>query len=189
MLSNNRKKALGFSVLELMVTVGITGITLALGLPAMKSAINQQRVDSGILSLSKDLTFARSYAINNQKTITLCPMENDICGNDWSNGYTIFLDRNSDGAFDTENDIKLSVNDNYQHGDLIHSTGDTSIQFSLNGQANRGSATLIYCPEHSKEAARGVSLNSMGRARASKDYDGDGYDDNQELLMCTSSSS
>ncbi len=173
---------MGFSIVELAVTVAIIGLTLAIGLPSMNDTMHSRRIDTSISKLSKDLIYSRSYAITNQRVVTICPMKSDVCSNDWSIGYTAFLDINGDAVFNA-NDKKLQVNDEFSYGEfMFSSTPSTNVlQYRANGQITT-QGLFVYCPAVHKSLVRGIKINAMGRSKPTKDYDEDGIDDEPELV-------
>ncbi len=57
------KKNSGFTMIELMVTVGIIGIVMAFGVPSMQIYIKNDRLTSQINTLVGHLAYARSEAV------------------------------------------------------------------------------------------------------------------------------
>jgi len=62
----------GFTIIELLVTIAIAGILMALAAPAMRSAIAARTVVSQSAELLEGLHFARSEAMKRTGPVTIC---------------------------------------------------------------------------------------------------------------------
>ncbi|NTS76717.1 type II transport protein GspH [Catenovulum sp. SM1970] len=177
MLSSlNRKSQKGFNVLELMVAVAITGLTLTLGVPSMSETYADIRVNNTVRQVSKDLVYARTYAISNNTVVTICNLSGSSCTGSWEDGYTIFIDGDASGTFDTANDLKLVENADLAFGELKLSISDSALQYRMNGSVNK-EANFTFCPHSEQGKAKGIIINKMGRTKLTEDYDGDGLDE------------
>ncbi len=99
-----RTKQGGFTLLELVITLIILGMLLAMGLPAMSRMIQSSNVRTLTNELVRDLNLARSHASDLNSPITLCKTNTagDGCqgagtGTNWhQNGWRILADDNND---------------------------------------------------------------------------------------------
>ena len=62
----------GFTVTELVIVMTIVGILTAIGVPSYKYVTTSNRISSEINSLLGDMQFARSQAIKQGLTVTVC---------------------------------------------------------------------------------------------------------------------
>ena len=98
------KRASGFTIIELMITVVVLGIALTFALPSMQQFIMNNRMTSQLNLMSSNLAMARSEAIKQNMPVLLCPNGGgSTCSNaGWEDGWLVFVDRNRDMALDGE---------------------------------------------------------------------------------------
>lgn len=90
----------GFTLLELAIVVVIAAILLTLAVPAFNALIQGSRIDGDTSALVSDLMLARSEAVKRRGHVGLCASATGTtCDtNDWSLGWLVYLDADSDGA-------------------------------------------------------------------------------------------
>ncbi len=102
--------ARGFSLVELMITVAIAAILLALAFPSFTNLIRSNRVTSATNELVATIMLARTEAIRSPGGAAVCTSSDgascDAAGN-WNTGWIVFRDRNSDGVPTGVNDTVL----------------------------------------------------------------------------------
>lgn len=91
------KKAGGFSLVELMVTLAIIIIVTLVALPSMTGLVRDARISAQTDLLVSTLNSARLEAVKQRKDMTVCPMANPNSGTacstdagDWSNGFGVW---------------------------------------------------------------------------------------------------
>lgn len=99
--------SLGFTLVELMVTVAIVGIVTAAGIPSFQSVMRQNQASGLTNELVSSLNLARSEAIKRGMTVTMCKSadpdaDDPSCSTDvdWDAGWLIFVDKDGDGTVD-----------------------------------------------------------------------------------------
>jgi prepilin-type N-terminal cleavage/methylation domain-containing protein len=109
--------SIGFTLVELIVTITIVGILAALAAPAITTLIANQRLSSQANDLLSDLTFSRSEAIKRASGttgVTICktadpnaatPDCNTTAATAWTAGRIVFIDNNADGVRDAGDEI------------------------------------------------------------------------------------
>jgi type IV fimbrial biogenesis protein FimT len=90
----------GFTLIELMVTLGIGAIMLALGAPSFVETINRYKLDAAHTNMRDALLLARDTARNETALITLCASSSGTaCTNStWDTGVLLFRDEDGDGS-------------------------------------------------------------------------------------------
>ena len=90
------KRISGFSVTELMVVVAIVAILLSIGAPSFRYITNSYRMSAEANGLLGDLMYARSEALREGQTVTVCVSNNGTActggGGNWANGWIVFSD-------------------------------------------------------------------------------------------------
>lgn len=66
-----QKRAAGFTIIELMVSVVVLGILASLAVPSFRSFIAGQRIKTASYDMMSMLTYARSEAIKRNTTVTM----------------------------------------------------------------------------------------------------------------------
>ena len=107
-LSPYLRLALGFTLVELLVTVSIAAILIAVGVPSFTSIVAASNTDSATRRLSTAFSYARSDAVSRAGSVTVCASADALnCGNAaaWSQGWLVFRDENEDGTIDADDEI------------------------------------------------------------------------------------
>ena len=172
------KKELGFSLIELMITIAVAAIIMVIAVPNLSSFTTQMRVDNEISELQRLLLTTRNAAINSGQNATLCPLQaDDSCQNtiDWTGRIGIV---SIDGLIKEREAI--------QAGDKLDFSFN-SVIYNPSGQlSNNNIGTFSYCPKGFSDFSRGIDLSLAGRAYLSSDINGDGKDQdrNNNNIVC-----
>ena len=109
------QKQRGFTLIELMVTVALAAVLLAVGMPSMRSFIQNGRITAVTNELVAALMVARSEAIRQNSTACVCPTTTaanatPVCAasSNWETGWIAFSDFNGDCAING-NDVLLKA--------------------------------------------------------------------------------
>lgn len=95
----------GFTLYELLTTMAIVGVVLALGVPNMRSFNQNSRMTATANDLHSSFHLARSEASRAKANITICASAdsmaaNPTCGGELEAGWIVFEDRNGDITVD-----------------------------------------------------------------------------------------
>ena len=94
------KKYSGFTLVEVMITLIVVSILLAVGLPSLKSFLQGNQMVAATNELLSAIHIARSEAIKLQSSVTICESANGTSctspgANDWEDGWIVFVDADS----------------------------------------------------------------------------------------------
>ena len=102
----------GFTFIELMITLVIAGMLVAVGLPSFGSFMERTKLTSTTNDYIYSLHKARSEAVKRISGAGLCPSTNSmdrnaVCavGQPYSSGWIVYADENSSGVFDAGEEI------------------------------------------------------------------------------------
>jgi type IV fimbrial biogenesis protein FimT len=84
----------GFTLIELMVTLVVLGVLLAMGVPSFADLIRNSRSQAATNELVLALNAARVEAVKRGARVSLCPSVNgtSCAGTAWQSGWIVFVD-------------------------------------------------------------------------------------------------
>ena len=69
----------GFSLLELMITITVMAILLAIAVPSLRDVIHRNEVSSASNALLASVSYARAEAITRGQLVSMCPGDESGC--------------------------------------------------------------------------------------------------------------
>lgn len=162
----------GFTLVELITTLAIAGVSLAIVAPAWSGLTSRSQITTSANGLLADLRFARSSAVTRNRHIGVCPsVDGQSCSGNprgWHSGYLIFVDNDRNRARHA-NEPLLRVRQAQASALKLHSTaGRPAISFRPDGAAWSTNTTFSVCLGDEQDAFRAVVLYGTGRARVDK---------------------
>ncbi|MFL0801563.1 MAG: GspH/FimT family pseudopilin [Agarilytica sp.] len=190
----------GFTLVELLVTLSIAAILLAIVTPSFRDHVVKNNVASQLRNLKLDLALARSEAIARNAHVGICS-SNDatdcLATADWTEGWILFEDNGEDSgtARDGVRNGAEPLVKVYQKGDDsvsitafdVNDNDVSSLAFNSRGYLGlvENGMDLIperlsfrFCVGEGVEFARGAIIALTGRIADSSDSDGDGVYEN-----------
>jgi type IV fimbrial biogenesis protein FimT len=146
-----RRRIAGITLLEVLTVITIVSILMALGVPSYQYVTSANRISGEVNGLLGDMQFARSEAIKEGQTVTVCSSTNSTsaaptCAGSpqWQNGWIVFSDVNGDGAVEAGDTI-LRVQSPFKLTDtFVANPAMKFVTFNREGFAlNMGSAVTI----------------------------------------------
>lgn len=164
----------GFTLVELMVTIAVIGITLAFASPNIVGFIQNYRITTQTNNLLADLQLARNNSVSQGIRVSVCASSDGAAcsGSNWSVGRIVFTDVNGNGAVDIATDTVLRVSEALSTGNTIVATNLTTgglIQYRPSGLASGvsgGGAAFTLCDARTGPFGRTVTVAPTGRAAA-----------------------
>ncbi len=150
----------GFTLLELIIVLIISMLLITIGIPGFQTLIQNNRLTAVASSIQNNLMFARNQSVSYLNYVTVCPLQSNVCSNNWITGIDIFIDSDRDASYDS-GEVLLKTGDKFNSNDtLVFPTN--SITFTPDGQITGSAAKFRYCKGDKKV---GVSITYSGRAK------------------------
>ncbi|WP_426287160.1 GspH/FimT family pseudopilin [Luteibacter sp. E-22] len=164
------RKSRGFTILELMVTLTVLAVLMAIAVPSFRGTMRRARMSNAVNTMVGDVQFSRSEAATRRQFVSICrSVDGKTCaldGADYDVGYLMY-------AYDASVDGPNQVYDAAKHTLLRTTpiTADVSIQATdanvvTFGQAGlpvangaRTSMQFVFCARVPGKTT-GVGLNN-----------------------------
>lgn len=173
------RKMHGFTLVELMITITVFALMLAIGVPSFQSTIMNNRMTSQINAFVTALNQARSEAVKQNQRVTVCvSTDGSTCAgagvNNWESGWIVFVDRNTDGIIDDGNDCANNATDDCVlsvhaplNGNTTMRSGNNAVSYTGSGASN-GTRTFTMCDSRGGSHSRAIIVSLSGRPRISE---------------------
>ena len=165
------KSIRGFTLIEVMIVLGILGVIAAFSLPNITAVIQNNRITSETNRLVSNISMARSEATKRRTQITIA--RTSASDRTWEGGWQIYTDADVGGNTNRAGaDTLLRVADPASPGVTVRSdsTGNAWLSFNSNGTLNEGGtnfALYAICDSRGEAFGREVTINRIGRATSS----------------------
>jgi type IV fimbrial biogenesis protein FimT len=161
------RKAGGFTLIELMMTLAVAATLAMIGAPALGNLLARVREASAEARIAGTLRHARTAAVMDNTRIIVCPSDDGRhChpGFDWQHGWIVAPDADHDGQPDTGHQIIAALPAMTAGSRIITSSGRTRIIFHPNGSSAGSNARFTIC--HARERdGKSVMISNSGRVR------------------------
>lgn len=171
----------GFTLIELMVTLIVVAIVVAIAAPGFGQMIQENRAATQANNVLASIQLARSEAINRNLQVTMRRVSNT--NRVWEQGWQIFTDWNTDAVFDGAEDDKdcsvegqdcmLFVQEALPTDITLRTGGNYAVAlvFLPSGEIRRaggaiGNDTFTLCIPQAN--SREIIVGSGGRARVAE---------------------
>jgi type IV fimbrial biogenesis protein FimT len=165
----NIGRAVGFTMIEMLMTIAIAAILTALAVPSFRYITNSNRIASELNGLLGDLQLARAEAIKEGRTVTVCQSSDTLtCTNDstsWQGGWIVFSDLTNIGAWDT-GEIYIRKQKPFSGTDTLGASV-SAISFNREGYAvgmpNAGTLLTLHDSTNTGSWTRCLFINMSGQ--------------------------
>jgi type IV fimbrial biogenesis protein FimT len=156
----------GFTLIEVMVTIGILAILLAAVAPSFRGLLLDNQAATQANAVVTSLMFARSEAIKRNVPVVMCRSNTgaDCAGSNWADGWILFADADRSGS------SAMSPGDT-----IIQTVGKLPASFALttvtvsdftyrpDGSVTTADDFLLCPPDKVSSRARQIQVDASGR--------------------------
>lgn len=202
-MKDNRQKNQGFTLIELMITIAIASIVMALGATGFKSSIVNNRLATTTNEMVAAMNLARNEAIKRGQPVVI-----RRTGSQWEAGWKVFVDisrvstnantfddNGSNPTCEADEDCLLKVYPALANNYMLRGTSSfiDYVRYSPSGNShNAGTFILCENSDGNNTAEAGTSkliiVNIVGRVRTGIDNNDDGIPEriaNTNITSCT----
>jgi len=167
----------GFTIVELMVTLAIAAILLAVAVPSFTLFAQKRAISQKTVQVRNALELARGLALSQRQVWTVCTVDaSDSCVSSAGLRLLVFRDDNDDKDFNTGEMLQQDIDINSIELE-ISASGRSYIRFARSGEALESGNIEVCSTNQAVDYGRQAIIFRSGRIRLSNDSDGDGYDD------------
>ncbi len=163
----------GFTLLELMITLAIAAILLSVGVPSFRTLIKDSHLTTANNDLVTAFNVARSEAVKRGLRVTVCKSANQTScatSNNWDQGWLVFTDENNNGIYNSATETLLRV-----HGAMEASvtavgggTVASNVSYVSSGKSQQAggglqSGTILVRDERAGPYGRNLTISQTGR--------------------------
>ncbi|MDA0689676.1 MAG: GspH/FimT family pseudopilin [Proteobacteria bacterium] len=181
----------GFTLLELLFTLGILATLLGLALPGFKELHRNTEMDIHARELAQLLQVARVAAITRNSLVTLCrSAAGDACAGQWQDGILVFADYDGDRRIDADDEVIRYHQFHGFEGEVRWRAFQNRqyLQITPQGFTRYQNGNFTLCPaDRNPVFARQLIINRSARVRFAQDGDADGIreDSRGRPLRCS----
>jgi len=187
-------KISAFTLVELLVTIAVGAIVLAIGVPSFQNLMQTNQLATQTNKFISSLNYARSEAVKRKLNVIICTSSSpNNCdnSNDYESGWFIFVDTDLSGSFNNSpgnEDVPLWQSSTLSNGLTLRGNANIASQIVFNSRGRPSTnGSLILCADDDLTRARRIVVPLSGNVRlAESNANGIPIDnDGTEIGSCT----
>ncbi|AUG05792.1 GspH/FimT family protein [Pseudomonas sp. S09G 359] len=153
----------GFTLLELLLGLLLSGALAHLAVPSFKSLLESQQRQGAAQSLAGGLRYARTEAIARNRAVVIHALHED-----WSQGWRVILDVSGRGYLDDDNPVLLERQDSGRVAIVGNGPVKSQVRFSGSGEpvfsgGGFRAGTVHVCATDREQSVYQIVLAPSGR--------------------------
>ena len=159
----------GYSLYELLMTLGLASIVLGLGIPSFGSLVADKRLLVESNALFHAVHRARQESVVRRRVVTICPSTDaEYCDPDgrWSSGWILFANKGWTGL-NSRSDGEALIS-HHRVGTNVQIKSNRNVFSFRSTHLRATNGTLVVCDRSSRAAARAVVISYTGRPRVAR---------------------
>ena len=158
----------GFTLAELMITLAVAAILLAIAVPSFRTFVQNSRLTTQADTLVYSLNLARNEAVKLDTPVAVCASSDGAtCTGAWVNGWIVCYPAANCLPGSATPPTVLQVSPGLSNGNTVAEkiSGATLATYSSNGQTGAG-YQFVFCDSRGAGSGRDVEINLIGRIEA-----------------------
>lgn len=168
-MQGSTRRLNGMTLIELLVTLSILVVFLALAVPNMRDYLADRRLRAASLELITHINLTRQTATGTRNRLVMCASstgQSCDAGTQWEQGWLIFEDLNADRNIQAnENIIRIKQNELDSELTIRSPVSRQKLVFLPNGTSPGSNVRISLCDERGADKARAVVISNTGRIR------------------------
>ena len=168
----------GFTLVELMISLGLIAIVLSVAVPSVSNMIKDNRLATQVNSVISDIHYARSEATKRDARVIMCRtlIPNNtptFCAGlvkNWATGYLVFVSGDNNNTYQASTDTLLRRGQPSQEGTRLRTneTWNNNLEINPTGTLNEsGTAIMAFCDDRGNSYGRQITIPMSGSPRMS----------------------
>lgn len=145
----------GFTMVELMITLVIAAILVAIAVPSFQTTVKNNHMVNSANATVGALQYARSQAVSRANSVYLGQRN----GIDWAGGIVVWFDEDGDGVYDANEELRVWE---AFGGDLVLTTTTDQYQFLSTGALTDATEMTLCDSGRSGETGRTIEILVSG---------------------------
>lgn len=182
-------QAKGFSIPELLTTISILVITVTVAIPSYSALHQYLEGETTRSAWVEFLSYGRSSAVHYESVITVCPMVDNECTDNFTDTWHMFTDNDKSKTLDDDETLVRIKQPDLSSSFVIYPSNRAYLRFYNNpdGIYSGLASSMTVCPNGKVDQyASHIRISIMGRISAIQERNADGIalrDDDGEMVQ------